>query len=374
MAKRTPGLQKRNGVWCIDKRIKGYGRICESCGTNSLDEAERYLVRRLEQIRQAVIYGIRPTRTFAQAAKKYLEENQHKRSLDRDVYALNAVLPSIGDLPLERIHNDSLARYKVKRANLGMAVGTINKELAIVRRILILAARVWRDENGLSWLTAPPLIQMVPGRARKPYPLSWQEQRRLFAELPEHLEGMVLFKVNTGTRQNEVCQLRWDWEVLVPELETTVFIIPEWLAKNGEERIVVLNEVARAVVDRQRGRHPEYVFTYKGHRLSRMITTAWKKARQRVGLPQVRVHDLKHTFGHRLRAAGVPFEERQDLLGHRSGRITTHYSAPDIARLLEAAERVCQPGLKTVLRIESHAKVTQMESVRKTALPKLSVI
>ena len=178
-----------------------------------------------------------------------------------------------------------------------------------MRRILILAARVWRDENGLSWLTAPPLIQMIPGRARKPYPLSWREQRRLFAELPEHLEGMAPFKVNTGTRQNEVCQLRWDWEVRLPELETTVFIIPEWLAKNGEERIVVLNEVARAVVDRQRGRHPEYVFTYKGHRLSRMITTAWKKARLRVGLPQVRVHDLKHTIGHRLRAAGVPFEE-----------------------------------------------------------------
>ena len=170
-----------------------------------------------------------------------------------------------------------------------------------------------------------------------------------------------------------MCQLRWDWEVLVPELETTVFIIPEWLAKNGEERIVVLNEVARAVVDRQRERHPEYVFTYKGRRLSRMMTTAWKKARQRVGLPQVRVHDLKHTFGHRLRAAGVPFEERQDLLGHRSGRITTHYSAPDIARLLEAAERVRQPALKTVVRIESHAEVTQTESVPKAALPKLSV-
>jgi len=303
------------------------------------------------------VYGIRPTWTFAQAAKKYLEENQHKRSLDRDVSALNAVLPHIGDLPLERIHNDSLASYKAKRSDMGMAVGTINKELATVRRILILAARVWRDENGLSWLTAPPLIQMVPGKARKPYPLSWQEQRRLFAELPEHLEGMALFKVNTGTRQNEVCQLRWDWEVQLPELETTVFIIPEWLAKNGEERIVVLNEVARAVVDRQRGRHPEYVFTYKGHRLSRMITTAWKKARLRVGLPQVRVHDLKHTFGHRLRAAGVPFEDRQDLLGHRSGRITTHYSAPDIARLLDAAERVCQPAMKTVLRIESRAKV-----------------
>ena len=97
------------------------------------------------------------------------------------------------------------------------------------------------------------------------------------------------------------------------------------------------------------------------------------KARQWVGLPQARVHDLKHTFGHRLRAAGVPFEERQDLLGHRSARITTHYSAPDIARLLEAAERICQPALKTVLRIENHGKVTQAESVPKAALPKLSV-
>ena len=126
MAKKSPGLQKRNGAWYIDKRIKGYGRICESCGTNSLEEAERYLVRRLEQIRQALVYGIRPTRTFAQATKKYLEENQHKRSLDRDVYALNAVLPFIGGLSLERIHNNSLASYKARRSDMGMAVGTIN--------------------------------------------------------------------------------------------------------------------------------------------------------------------------------------------------------------------------------------------------------
>jgi len=67
-----------------------------------------------------------------------------------------------------------------------------------------------------------------------------------------------------------------------------------------------------------------------------MITTAWTKFRQRVGLPQVRVHDLNDSFGHRLRAAGVPFAGWQDLLGHRRERITTHYSALDVARLLEA--------------------------------------
>ncbi len=43
----------------------------------------------------------------------------------------------------------------------------------------------------------------------------------------------------------------------------------------------------------------------------------------------------------RLCAAGVGYEDHQDLLGHRSDRITTHYSAPDVARLVEAAERAC---------------------------------
>lgn len=35
-------------------------------------------------------------------------------------------------------------------------------------------------------------------------------------------------------------------------------------------------------------------------------------------------------------------EDRQDLLGHRSGRITSHYSAAELSRLIEAAEKVCE--------------------------------
>ena len=65
----------------------------------------------------------------------------------------------------------------------------------------------------------------------------------------------------------------------------------------------------------------------------------------------MRVHDLRHTFGHRLRAAGVGFEDRQDLLGHKSGRITTHYSAPDLHRLVEAVETLVERRRATVLRI-----------------------
>src|ERR1700733_14567390 len=50
---------------------------------------------------------------------------------------------------------------------------------------------------------------------------------------------------------------------------------------------------------------------------------------------------VKHTFGGRLRSAGVSFEDRQDLLGHKSSRITTHYSTAELLNLWEASNKVC---------------------------------
>ena len=153
---------------------------------------------------------------------------------------------------------------------------------------------------------------------------------------------MCLFKVNTGCREQEVWQLRWDWAVEVPELETSVFIIPQERVKNREDRLVMLNRVAMSVVDEVRGTHPDFVFTYRGEPVTKINNSSWKRLRRKVGLPQVRVHDLKHTFGRRLRAAGVPLETRKVLLGHRNGDITTHYSAPELEELIEAANRVCE--------------------------------
>ena len=138
-----------------------------------------------------------------------------------------------------------------------------------------------------------------------------------------------------------MCGLRWDWEVQVPELETSIFLIPKARVKNRECRLVVLNHVARSVIDSMRSAHPEFVFTYRGRPVKKMHGSAWKRARRRVQLPHVRVHDLQHTFGRRLRAAGVSFEDRQDLLGHKSGHITTHYSAAELSNLIDAANQVC---------------------------------
>lgn len=79
-----------------------------------------------------------------------------------------------------------------------------------------------------------------------------------------------------------------------------------------------------------------------------MLNKGWINARNKAMLPQIRVHDLNHTFGRRLRAAGVSFEDRQHLLGHKSSRITTHYSVAEFTNLLAAANKVCEERGQTL--------------------------
>ena len=294
----------------FEKQILGC-KIHESTGTGYLEEAELVLARRIEEIRQVKKFGARPVRTFREAVTKFLEENTHLSSIGDYAMHLKQLDPFIGDLPIEQVHAGTLQPFIATRRMLKKKSKGINYALAVVRRILNLAARLWRDENGLSWLETPPLIQLLPVTdARKPYPLSWKEQRELFKHLPGHLARMCLFKVNTGCREQEVCSLRWDWEVRVPELNTSVFIIPGQIIKNKEDRLVVLNQVAGSVVEEVRGNNSEYVFNYRGNPVKRLNNSAWKRARNVSGLPMVRIHDLKHTFGRRLRAAGVSLETR----------------------------------------------------------------
>ena len=149
-----------------------------------------------------------------------------------------------------------------------------------------------------------------------------------------------------------------------PELGTSVFLIPRDFGgrrrfsgvKNGEDRLVVLNDVAKSVVEGQRGEDAKWVFPFNGHALVQMNSSAWKSARRRASASwesetqepsperfwRVRVHDLKHTFARRLRAAGVSFEDRQVLLGHKNESVTTDYYAPDVDNLIAAADRIAQ--------------------------------
>jgi integrase-like protein len=76
--------------------------------------------------------------------------------------------------------------------------------------------------------------------------------------------------------------------------------------------------------------------TYNARRDSLGMT--WKKF---LGYENVRVHYLRHTFGRRLRGLGVSLEDRQDLPGHESGRMTTHYSAAEMQNLVNTTNLIC---------------------------------
>ncbi|MFZ0468581.1 MAG: hypothetical protein WAL92_06640 [Thiogranum sp.] len=143
------------------------------------------------------------------------------------------------------------------------------------------AARVWRSEAGTPWLKqAPPKLSRLStkGCEAKPYPISWAEQDRLMAQLPRHLADAALFAVNTGCREQEICQLRWDWEVEIPERETSVFILPASLTKTSTERVVVLNSIAARVIASRRGIHKEHVFTYRGKPVGKLRSNAWRRS------------------------------------------------------------------------------------------------
>lgn len=355
MAKRIPGLRKKGQIWHIDKQIRGYGRLCESTGTGEREEAERYLIRRLAEI-EAQVRDRREQHTFREAATRYLNEHLRKRSIARDADCLKNVDPYIGDLPLEEVHMGTLQPYIDARRQAGIKSATIRRDLAVVRRVLTLSARLWRDRYNRPWLDTVPMFQMPNWEdSAEPYPLSIEEQRRLLQALPDHLAAMALLAVNTGLREQVVCWLRWEWETHLPELDATVFVVPGrriqysnevWLGtKNKSDQVVVLNRVAKSVIEAQRGQHPEYVFCFRGKRVGRMHTTAWKRAWREVGLPtdgrySKGPHNLRHTFGRRLRSVGVPLETRKALLHHADGDITLHYSPAELGELISAVERL----------------------------------
>jgi RNA polymerase sigma factor (sigma-70 family) len=148
-----------------------------------------------------------------------------------------------------------------------VSAGTIKRELSVLISILNRCARRWRNDAGHPYLQVAPAITRPTGKRRAPYPLSHDEEKRLLAKSPPHLEQQILFALHTGCRAGEITKLRWEWEVQVPELGVSVFVLPEGETKNDEERVVILNTVARRVTDERRGEHSGFVFSWKGEQV-----------------------------------------------------------------------------------------------------------
>ena len=112
------------------------------------------------------------------------------------------------------------------------------------------------------------------GFQREPRPISWHEQSVLLSRLPPHLKRVSLLALNTGARDDVICSLRWDWELKIPELGVSVFLVPrEKTEGRRRERVLVPNSVAQAVVEEVRGQQETHVFTWRRERVKNLDLT-----------------------------------------------------------------------------------------------------
>lgn len=108
------------------------------------------LVRRIEQIRQASVFGIRPVRIFREAATRFLEENTHLATLRTYPFHLKEPDPYIGELPLYQVHMGTLQTLETRKILLGHQNGNITTHYSApeLEELIEAANRVCEGESG----------------------------------------------------------------------------------------------------------------------------------------------------------------------------------------------------------------------------------
>ncbi len=157
---------------------------------------------------------------------------------------------------------------RIARKDEGVTNATVNRTLEVVRGILRMAV-------DLEWLDNVPKINMLREPSKR---VRWLHpvvaDRLLVGELPEHLAEMARFTLATGLRKSNVTGLEWSQV----DLSRRCAWIHADQAKARKAITVPLNEEAVAVLERQMGKHPTRVFTYRGEGILHTNTKAWRKA------------------------------------------------------------------------------------------------
>ena len=112
-------------------------------------------------------------------------------------------------------------------------------------------------------------------------------------------------------------------------------------AKIGPRR-VLLNAPARAILERQPRSGSAYVFPspLDPKRPLSSNLPLWRSVRKRVGIEDVRLHDLRHTFASHAVLQGVPLPVVSRLLGHKRPGMTLRYAHVGDRETEAAAQRI----------------------------------
>lgn len=243
-------------------------------------------------------------KTFEDAAIRWLEDNQHKRSIAGDATIIAWLRPYIGTLFLQEITRSKIEELRTLKCQ-EASRSTVNNYMALLRSILRAA---WLDWE---WIDRIPKVPMYPKEEKEIRWITPDEFETLAGELPEHLEVMARFAVSTGLRAAAIKALQWSW-VFDDHLR-----LPPGIMKNKKHLTIPLSKEAICVLMKQKGQG--FVFTYLEKPITGKLTTrAWKKAVKRAGLEPLRFHDLRHTWASWHVQNGTPIEVLKKLGGWRS--------------------------------------------------------
>ncbi len=272
-----------------------------------------------------------PKKYWMDAVMRWVDESQHKRTLNDDRIHLRWADSFFRNRLLMDIDQDDIENLAISREETNVSPATINRMLEVIRAILRKAQSEWR------WLTAVPPIRMRKIDNKRTRWLSQQESRELIAELPPHLQDMALFTLCTGLRESNVTRLKWQDVDLI---RRHTLVHPDE-SKTNKAIPVPLNNQAIEIIKRQKGKNPIYVFTYKGNPVIRCNNHAWRKALIRAGINDFRWHDLRHTWASWHVQNGTSLQELQQLGGWSNYETVLRYAHLSSNHLREAAERIC---------------------------------
>ena len=261
----------------------------------------------------------------------------YKRSWKDDVGLItNHINPNFGDLYMDELSKQAVVQFinEKKRTH---APGSINRVIVLLRYIYNLAI-AW-ETVGIS-KNPTKGIPLLKTNARKERYLSGEEAKHLIESLGQSdnpmLQYIVPMLILTGARKNEVLYARWEDF----NLEQRIWRIP--MSKSGKARHVPISDGALLLLEtipRTEGcpwifANPKTQAPYKS------FYASWNSARKSVGLSDVRIHDLRHSFASFLVNSGRSLYEVQKILGHAQISTTQRYAHLSNDSLLSAANEI----------------------------------
>jgi len=267
--------------------------------------------------------------------KHYLPHAKaRKRSWQTEVGILRRhILPVFSAAKLEAITRFALSRWLEGLRDKGLSPATSNRALFLVKYVFNCARR-W------GFIVESPArdVQALPEKEFRERYLSEEEARRLLYALDNEKDRqaaqVVQLLLFTGARKSALLAARWE----NVDVERRSLTVP--LSKSGKARHIPLSDAALQVLD-EIPHKSEWLFpsSRTDSHLS-TIYASWDRVRERAGIKDVRLHDLRHSFASFLVNSGCSLYEVQKILGHQNPKVTTRYAHLAQDSLLRAANIV----------------------------------